>query len=85
MISEGFKLSDFGGGPDHKSKFYPSCMYWRPEIFCMQACKLHMVSLGSIPMMCFAPKKLPKTQRLWLGLGLPPGPVEHKKCSWFDN
>ncbi len=34
MISEGFKVSDFGGGPDHKSsKFYLSSRYRRPEIF----------------------------------------------------
>ncbi len=23
MISEGFKVSDFGGGPDHKSSVFP--------------------------------------------------------------
>ncbi len=66
MISEGFKVSDFGGGPDHESsKFYPSSKYQRLEIFCMQTCpgvlyKLHMVSLGSVPMMCFPPKNSPK-------------------------
>ncbi len=55
---------------DHKSSnFYPSSWYRRLEIFCMQTCpgvlyKLHMVSLGSILMMCFVPKNLPKTQRL---------------------
>ncbi len=44
-------------------------MYQRSEIFSMQRYpkvlyKLHMVSLGSIPTLCFAPKNLPKTQRL---------------------
>ncbi len=65
MISVGSKVSDFGGGPDHKSKVYPSSRYWGPEIFCMQTrpgviYKIHMVSLGSVPMMCFAQKKTPK-------------------------
>ena len=70
MISKGFKVSDFGGGPDHKSsKFYPSSRYWRPEIFCMQTCpevlyKLHMVSLYSIPTLYFAPENLPKHKGL---------------------
>ncbi len=69
MISEGFKVSEFGGDPDHKSsKFYPSSRYQRQEIFCMQTCpgvlyKLHMVSLGSIPTLYFSPKNLPKIQR----------------------
>ncbi len=53
---------------NHQS-FIPSSRYRRPEIFCMQTCpgvlyKLHMVSRGSVLMMWFAPKKLPKTQRL---------------------
>ncbi len=94
MISEGFKVSDFGGGPDHKSSnFYPSSMYQRLEIFCMQTCpgilyKLHMVSLASILMMCCAFKNLPKTQRLllvfWQKVKVlgheSPSPVEHKNA-----
>ncbi len=69
-----------------------------PDVNCMHTCpgvlyELHMVSVGSVPMMCFAPKKVPNTQRLYsLGVlaeseetinfllargNVTPSPVEH--------
>ncbi len=66
MISEGFKASGFGGGPDHKSsKFYPSSRYRTLEIFCMQTCpgvlyKLHMMSLRFCCNDVFCLQKTPK-------------------------
>ena len=70
MIWEGFKVSDVFGGvkiTNHES-FTPVAGI-RGQKFYMQTCqrvlyKLNMVSLGSVPNMCFAPKNLPKTQGL---------------------
>ncbi len=79
MISEGFKVSDFGGGPDHNHQSLQFHVLETGNFLHANVpmagvlCKLHMVSLGSVPTMCFAPlppKKKPSQKHKSYSLGV---------------